>query len=50
MNSNKIVRITESEITFSDIEDDEDFCPFSYFQSTEDGRKKLKEFYTQNNL
>lgn len=44
LNSNKIVRITTENISLSDIKEDEDFCPISFFEQTEDGRKELERY------
>jgi hypothetical protein len=43
MFDNSIVRITEK-VTLADLKDDEDFCPLSFYQNTEDGRKLLETF------
>lgn len=44
MYDNSIVRITSDNISISDVENDEDFCPLSFFEQTEDGRKALENF------
>lgn len=47
MNSNKIVRITEENISFKDIEEDEDYCPLRFFEETEEGEQRLEEYYNK---
>ena len=43
-NSYQIVKITSDEVSFSSIEEDEDFCPLSFFEQTESGREALEKF------
>lgn len=46
-NSYQIVNITSDEVSFASIEDDEDFCPLSFFEQTESGRKALEKYRMQ---
>lgn len=43
MSDGSIVRIAD-EVLLSDLKDDEDFCPLSFYEQTEDGRKLLETF------
>ena len=47
LSTNKIVRITSDNVGISNIKNDEDFCPLSFFEQTEDGRKHLEEYYSK---
>lgn len=44
--TNKIINITEENVDFSQLPDDQDGCPISLFEQTKDGRMKLEDYYS----
>lgn len=43
--TNKIINITEDDVDFSQLPDNQDGCPISFFEQTDNGKTKLDNYY-----
>lgn len=47
--TNKIINITENNVDFSKLPSNQDACPISFFEQTDDGKTKLNDYYKSLN-
>jgi hypothetical protein len=43
--TNEIINITEDNVDFSKLPNNQDGCPISFFEQTDDGKKHLANYY-----
>lgn len=47
VSDNSILDIIDGDIDITTISDNLDFCPISYYENTESGRKHLEDYYNK---